>query len=401
MRWVLLISLVFVHVAHAVPETPLAQQAINSPNTIAAQSSMKASGTGPAGIAIRTDNPSTTPVRSSSSGRQRVGAALFSNTDNDGEDDSSGQGEDAIDVGGGKAMGKDGTSAVFTEFDPSDPCTQLSFQPNYNTARECLNSFPFDVEVFRHTMDVIKRTLQLNVYLDLARFPPDPITPPYDLRKAVEAIAARENWSTEREWQEALMDAFIPMNDGHSQFIPYCFTRIVFRQPFIPIARMDGNGVTRFYIGAVSVHAETKDEAYLGREITAIDDVPAKTYFESYAETIGIFKNAASRFSELFAKREWSHDDMQWVMRLGYFSSRNRLPKTKSMKWTLTPTAATNQKKEEVIRDWIVVLPDEPFSNSVDFQIKFCYVKEEEMAVKDKAKQRFMDPIYQAMRRLF
>jgi hypothetical protein len=261
--------------------------------------------------------------------------------------------------------------------DLEDPCVALSTDPTYSSAVACLNYFPFEKDLKDHTIGVIKKALQLSVFQDLAAHPPEPnLIGPYDVAKAIDAIDQKNDWLNDRDWQEALMDVFLPLRDAHSQYTAYCYTRIVFKQPFLPVAKMDTQDKTRVYVGGVAGVAGDDDFQYLGREIIEIDGRPALDVLTEFADTrIGLYKDPSTRFNDVFATRTWTNDGT-WQVVPGKFASRIRVPKKKSIKYTFAPKEVSG-KPETVVAAWMVNLPvQKPFTNAFEYLSNFCFAED-------------------------
>jgi hypothetical protein len=272
-----------------------------------------------------------------------------------------------------KVFSKSDSDATFQIPDRTvDWCARLAKQPQHIYALRCLNSFPFDQRLFDETIESIRRTMPLIVFLDTARNTPDKqYQPDYDLQAKFDQIRKKRDWINDREWQERLSKAFLPMNDAHLSYSPLCYRQIYYRQPFYVSSYMDEKRVTRFFVSALSSGAAPEDKAHIGREVLAVDGMPAHEHFYTYvSKRVGQYKDITARFTNLFARMQLSTNGKSWAVQPGSYSSRVRLPAAFEFTWTLA--AGKGRPKEDLVREWEVFLPKTPFKSAREYWEAFC-----------------------------
>lgn len=256
----------------------------------------------------------------------------------------------------------------------SDPCSQLSQAPvpTHALVLACYNHFLHVPSAFNLTIHSILKTLPLYVFLDASSSPPPGSrVKPYNITQAIQSLVSRTSWPSARAALEALSDAFTPLNDGHTLFIPKCFRRIAYRQAIYPTASVDPetNG-THIHVGALSKLAPASWSSLLGAEIVTIDGEPAASHMWRYAQKhIGFFKDPVTRFTRAFAST--AYHDSQWRVVPGLWAARTRPPREGSVIYGLRQAKSTGPIKNLTV-PWDIALPKEGFTSAEDYWNKYC-----------------------------
>ncbi|RKP14686.1 hypothetical protein BJ684DRAFT_18928 [Piptocephalis cylindrospora] len=256
----------------------------------------------------------------------------------------------------------------------TDPCAQLSQapEPTHALVLACYDHFLHVPAAFNLTVHSILATLPLYVFLDTASSPPPGSqVRAYNLPQVVQSLLGRLSWPSARAALEALSDAFIPLNDGHTTFTPKCFRRIAYRQPIYPIASVNPQtNDTIVHVGALSHKAPASWSSLLGAEIVTIDGEPATSHLWHYAQrNIGFFKDAATRFSRVFASL--TYHDAQWYITPGLWADRTRPPREGAVTYGLRRAGSTDTVKNITI-PWSITLPKDGFSSAEDYWTRYC-----------------------------
>lgn len=179
---------------------------------------------------------------------------------------------------------------------------------------------------------------------------------------------------TSREFQEAIYDAFVPLNDAHTGYLPNCYRQIAYAQPFYPVAHVGKDGKTRLIIQAIGKNSPEYDK-YLGAELLLIDgkDAVKHIWDWSFKDNVGLNKDPMTRFNRALARMEVSGKG-EWSPYAGDFMMRTKLPGNEYVSYAIKPEGGA---VEHVTVPWRVVLPSTRFENARWFWLAFCQYSED------------------------
>lgn len=253
---------------------------------------------------------------------------------------------------------------------PIDPCTRLKKNPTLESARACLNVFPYDVDRHAAIEKVVRGVAQMYVFGDISRNSPDKnFQPDYDLYASLDKVFAKKDYISDREFQEAISSAFLPLNDAHMVYEPLCYRRLVFYQPFYPVGIIDEKNQTRIMIYGVS---DARYEKYLTGEIVKINNKPAAEYLWNWALSgnIGSYKDKMARVNKALA-RVTLDDENKWNVLPGEFMSRTKIPSDESISYTISMQNSTDLVNLDI--PWAVKLPSfGSFNTSKAYWTRHC-----------------------------
>ncbi|KAI7905235.1 uncharacterized protein BX663DRAFT_314931 [Cokeromyces recurvatus] len=272
------------------------------------------------------------------------------------------------------------TTVVFA-VDKSDPCSIIAGNKtaSFQDAKACLDYFEYDIEIAKQTIDTVKKVVnQLYVFSDIAASPPlveGLSIPAVNITYGLDLIL-KQNWSSDREFQEAVALLLDKVQDAHLSYSPYCYRQFVFWQP------IQLNALLRNQRLVVNV-AYIKDDiwpdaqpSWVGCEVTQIDGVEAMDMIVNYAvNNNGESKDANTCFNNIMNTQSYFHGWDDGADDLGY---HRFLPAQEFHNYTMRcPTNGTLPIQEEydepftVEVPWVAQVPPN-FQNASTYWSTFC-----------------------------
>lgn len=252
----------------------------------------------------------------------------------------------------------------------ADACAALATSPTWKSAKDCFTSFPYNPTLAANVQDTVTKVAQMYVFVDTAKNTPDKeFQPDYDLFEALNKTFAKKDYANDMEFQEAVSNAFIPLNDAHTGYSPDCYRNVIFSQPFYPVARVGKDGKTRLFVHGIG-KGYPEYEKLMGAEITSIEGKPAVQYLWDWAQNnnVGLNKDAMTRFNRVTARSGYSEGKFKAYA--GYFMMRAKLPEKETVNYTILPQGQSESVKMTI--PWKVTLNGESFSDGPSYWKSNC-----------------------------
>ncbi|KAI8068379.1 hypothetical protein BC940DRAFT_238138 [Gongronella butleri] len=217
-----------------------------------------------------------------------------------------------------------GNSSSSSDTGGSDPCAAIAglSTASFTQAKACLDSFPFKKSVATQTIDTVRKVAQhLYVFNEVAASPPKVqglSTVPVDIDYGLKVID-NENWSTDREFQEAIALLLDKVHDAHLSYVPFCYRQFVFWQP-IQLNALVRNGKTIVNVAYVKddIWPEAKS-SWVGCQVTKIDDMDVLEMVTNYAvNNNGESKDVNTCFNNIMNTKSYFHGWDDGADDLGY-----------------------------------------------------------------------------------
>ncbi|KAI8984165.1 hypothetical protein BDF20DRAFT_905218 [Mycotypha africana] len=242
-----------------------------------------------------------------------------------------------------------------------DPCAAIAGKStaSFNDAKACLDFFKYDKDIAKQTLDTVRKiTNDLYVFNELAKNPPQVeglgITP-IDISHGLDLIE-KENWKSDREFQEAIALLLDKVEDAHLSYSPFCYRQFIFWQPIQLNALLRNQ---RLVINVAYVKDDIwpdADSSWVGCEVVQIDGIEAMEMVVNYAvNNNGESKDVNTCFNNIMNTKSYFHGWDDGADDLGY---HRFLPAQEYHNYTLKcPQKGTLPKQEEYDEPFTVVVP--------------------------------------------
>ncbi|CAG8532775.1 9082_t:CDS:2, partial [Cetraspora pellucida] len=230
-----------------------------------------------------------------------------------------------------------------------DPCAPVlaTKNPKYNDVKNCLISFPYDADIAKETVDVLKQyTSSFYSFFNQAREQAKPgfTFEPVDIIKELDKII-ESNPKTEFEFMISLRNTYKKLRDAHIQLFPSCYGAFLYDQQLHLYSVLDKQGNQ-----IIKVFDDLIDPTNIDCEVTSIDSVPAFDAIKNFANDQSfISRDLGVRFNNALTSISLE-DGKPWKFG-SEFTVRADLPETDSIKYILN---CPNAKAKNVTREWLV-----------------------------------------------
>ncbi|KAI8981478.1 hypothetical protein BDB01DRAFT_794225 [Pilobolus umbonatus] len=262
-----------------------------------------------------------------------------------------------------------------------DPCAALAGKStaSLQDAMACLDYFKFDKEIAAQTVDTIRKiTNELYVFNEVAASPPSVpglSMPAVNISYGLDLIL-KEQWDSDRKFQEAIALLLDKVQDAHLSYSPFCYRQFVFWQP-IQLNSLLRNKRLIANVAYVKddIWPEAKAE-WVGCEVTQIDDMEAMEMIVNYAvNNNGESKDVNTCFNNIMNTKSYFHGWDDGADDLGY---HRFLPAQEFHNYTMRcPKKGTFPIDEDydepftVTIPWIAQVPKN-FNNADDYWNRYC-----------------------------
>ncbi|CAG8468943.1 4820_t:CDS:2 [Acaulospora colombiana] len=247
--------------------------------------------------------------------------------------------------------------------------TNATNSTTWEEVAACYRSFPYDSEVAKETIETLRGFLSaFYAFFDEAKEEPKPgfTFRPVDL--AVELDRLLENkYEVEFDFYTDVKSVINALSDAHTQLTGNCYESFLFDQglSLYSIIR-DGKQI-------IKVFNDSVDPSNINCEVVSIDGLPALDVINKFAlDQVGLTKDLGVRFNLALASLSLSRGVLQASDFSGLFTSRQQLPPTPYISYTLN---CSGDWLKQVNRRWTVgatraVLTN--FTDSVSYRKQFC-----------------------------
>ncbi|EIE88874.1 hypothetical protein G6F46_010241 [Rhizopus delemar] len=263
----------------------------------------------------------------------------------------------------------------------SDPCATIAGKAtaNFHDAKACLDYFKFDKDIAKRTVDTVRKvTKELYVFNEVAASPPNVeglSTPSVNISYGLDLIL-KEDWKSDREFQEAVALLLDKVQDAHLSYVPFCYRQFVFWQPIqLNSVLRNKRLVANVAFVKNDVWPEAK-ESWVGCEVTEIDGMEAMEMIVNYAvNNNGESKDVNTCYNNIMNTKSYFHGWDDGADDLGY---HRFLPAQEFHNYTMRcPKEGTKPVQEDyeepftVQVPWIAQVPPR-FSNADSYWSTFC-----------------------------
>ncbi|KAL9558982.1 hypothetical protein MBANPS3_000637 [Mucor bainieri] len=263
----------------------------------------------------------------------------------------------------------------------TDPCAHIAGNKtaSFQDAKACLDYFKYDKDIAQQTVDTVRKvTNELYVFNDVAASPPTveglAITA-VNISYGLDLIL-KEDWKSDREFQEAVALLLDKVQDAHLSYSPFCYRQFIFWQPIQLNALLRNKRlVANVAYVKNDVWPEAK-ESWVGCEVTEIDGSEAMDMIVNYAvNNNGESKDANTCFNNIMNTKSYFHGWDDGADDLGY---HRFLPAQEFHNYTMRcPKSGTLPIQEEydepftVQVPWIAQVPPN-FQTADNYWSTFC-----------------------------
>ncbi|KAK9760509.1 hypothetical protein K7432_015383 [Basidiobolus ranarum] len=283
----------------------------------------------------------------------------------------------------------------FQDTQPIDYCAQVATGRNvgyvhYDLVVKCMSSFPFIPSQRVQTLDTLRKTLDFYVFDEAVS-----TGPRINLFQELNQIEIK-NYTTEREFQEDLIQLFTSVYDGHLVYKPTCYSTFIFRQPFSLVSVVENN-VQKVKITKQLLTDETSSylfssisgldlNYYAGSEVLKIDGLePMEAIIKFANENIYNGKVPSVRINQALARVIFGKDTYGLIP--GDFAFRTVTPPKNYIEFTVA-SPNTNQPISIKV-PWLATINNWPatFTDSASYRQLFCELSTQPtMPVTDESK---------------
>ncbi|KAL4216146.1 hypothetical protein AB4K20DRAFT_1877498 [Rhizopus microsporus] len=263
----------------------------------------------------------------------------------------------------------------------TDPCAAIAGKKtaSFHDAKACLDYFKFDKDIAQQTVDTVRKvTNELYVFNEIAASPPNVeglSVPAVNISYGLDLIL-KEDWKSDREFQEAVALLLDKVQDAHLSYVPFCYRQFIFWQP-IQLNALLRNKRLIANVAYVKndVWPEAK-ESWVGCEVTQIDGMEAMDMIVNYAvNNNGESKDVNTCFNNIMNTKSYFHGWDDGADDLGY---HRFLPAQEFHNYTMRcPKQGTKAIQEDydepftVQVPWVAQVPPN-FSDADNYWTKFC-----------------------------
>ncbi|KAF0545000.1 peptidase s41 family protein [Gigaspora margarita] len=226
----------------------------------------------------------------------------------------------------------------------------------YDTAKKCIESFPFDAKFADDTIDAVSHFMSsYYVFLDQAKEePPKGFTyQPVDLIKELNSLREK-TFKSDYGFITALRNTIFKLKDGHTRFIDICYQSFIYDQN-LTLYSVVTTDKEKKQKQIIKIFDDKLDSSNNDCEVTEIEGKPAIQAIIDFAnDNIAYSKDLGVRFNMALAPSIKIFSQL--------FTLREDLPETS----TITYNLKCPKKSYKLTRKWSVAFSSAAFEN-------FCF----------------------------
>ncbi|GBC06525.1 hypothetical protein RclHR1_00690015 [Rhizophagus clarus] len=247
-----------------------------------------------------------------------------------------------------------------------------NFSLKHSDVQACFESFPYDKNLAKNTIETLKRSLQgFYVFLSQAKEPPQQgfSFRAMDLIKELDSLLSN-NYKTDYQFMMDTFNLINDLKDPHLGFMQSCYFTFSYDQQLSLYSVVNNNEQI------IKIFEDKKDKNTIDCEVTHIDGKPSIEVIKEYADTLPLSRDSGARFNYALSRVIFD-DNGDLVETPGSFTSRRNLPNNSSVEYSLK---CANDASKNFTREWKVT-PKTPimfnmFNTSKDYWDTFCLIND-------------------------